>query len=86
MFCCFYTDQLPTHTSNHFKNYLGYIPLQQARTYQRHYFGKSFMSLEAFFETIKEANTVIDQLNFINMPKYEDRDPLELFSPIHSGN
>jgi len=44
------------------------------------------MSLEAFFETIKEANTVIDQLNFINMPKYEDRDPLELFSPIHSGN
>jgi len=41
MFCCFYTNQLPTY-----QIISGYVLLQQAWAYWRHYFYKSFTSLK----------------------------------------
>jgi len=56
--------------NNNLQNSLGYIPLLQAWAYHHHLFEGSFTSTEAFFETMKAANTDIKQLNFINMPIY----------------
>jgi len=53
--------------SNYFQKILGCIPLQQAWAYWSHYFGKSFISLDAHFETGNQHwNEAITLSAFLN--------------------